>query len=319
MKITDIPSEIYELGLSFRATWQAHSQSNAGSNGTNRLMPRRQLLATGEETDACSGNIAKHYHAVLAAEYLEEAAVPLCPACQQRDGRRAAALAEHPEYSSLTMERILSGCGLCDMHGFLVTARNAARDGTAEARQRLSKHTLVDFSFALAIPEQFQETPQIMTRMGDSKDDGQMLMKMFARSGVYAQSIRYKAAGIGVDTDKWGLHVSDTEQRRKRHYAALAALRDLVLSPSGALSAKMLPHLTDVSGVITICAGAGRAPIYSALAPDFLEQLVGTASEHCTVLTFANLQEFTSLMNKLLATSQPALPARLQREMAVPA
>jgi hypothetical protein len=55
--------------------------------------PLCQLLADGTETDACSGNIAKHYHAALTAEYLEEASVPLCSACQQRDSRRAAALA----------------------------------------------------------------------------------------------------------------------------------------------------------------------------------------------------------------------------------
>jgi len=53
----------YELSLSVRVAWQAHSLSNAGNNGSNRLLPRRQLLADGTETDACSGNIAKHSHA----------------------------------------------------------------------------------------------------------------------------------------------------------------------------------------------------------------------------------------------------------------
>lgn len=41
------PDTIYELGLSYAATWQAHSRSNAGNNGSNRLLPRRQLLADG--------------------------------------------------------------------------------------------------------------------------------------------------------------------------------------------------------------------------------------------------------------------------------
>jgi CRISPR/Cas system-associated protein Cas7 (RAMP superfamily) len=182
--MTNIPTTIYELGLSYRASWQAHSQSNAGSNGSNRVMPRRQLLADGTETDACSGNIAKHYHAALTAEYLEEASVPLCPACRQRDSRRAAALVDHPDDKSLTIERILTGCGLCDIHGFLVTSRNATSDGSTEARQRLSKATLVEYAFALARPDQHTETPHLFTRIGDSKDAGQMLMKMSARSGA---------------------------------------------------------------------------------------------------------------------------------------
>ncbi len=43
-------------------------------------------------------------------------------------------------------------CGLCDTHGFLVTAKNAAGNGATQARQRLCKHSLIEFSFALALP-----------------------------------------------------------------------------------------------------------------------------------------------------------------------
>jgi len=126
---------MYEMSISVRATWQAHSLSNAGTNGSIRLLPRRQLLADGTETDACSGNIAKHHHAVMLAEYLEASGIPLCPACASRDGRRAAALVGLPGYKVLTIERILTECALCDAHGFLVTAKNAASDGSSAARQ----------------------------------------------------------------------------------------------------------------------------------------------------------------------------------------
>ena len=84
-------------------SWQAHSLSNEGSNGSNKVMPRSQMLADGSETDACSGSIAKHHHAVLLAEYLAATGVPLCPACLQRDGRRAAALMELPEYKHISV------------------------------------------------------------------------------------------------------------------------------------------------------------------------------------------------------------------------
>jgi CRISPR-associated autoregulator DevR family len=297
------------LGLSYRVTWQAHSQSNAGSNGSNRLLPRRQLLADGTETDACSGNIAKHYHAVLTAEYLEEANVPLCPACQQRDGRRAAALIGYPEYPTLTMDDILMNCGLCDSHGFLVTGKKATSDGSTEVRQRLNKHSLIEYSFALALPEQRTETPHLFTRIGGSRDEGQMLIKMSARSGAYAQTIRYKAVGIGVNTETWRVLVADEEQRQKRHCAVLSAIRDLTLSPSGAMNAGMLPHLTELVGIVTIRSSAGRAPIFSALANDFQMQLASTASATCIVLPFNNVSEFAALMNGVIEGSVPALPA----------
>src|SRR5260370_13293477 len=180
--MSDTPTlTIYELSVNVRVSWQAHSLSNAGTYGSNRLMPRRQMLADGSETDACSGSIAKHHHAVLLAEYLAASGVPLCPACQQRDGRRAAALIERPEYRSISVEQILRGCGLCDAHGFLVTAKNASKEQGTEARQKLTKHSLVEFSFALALPDRSNETQHLFTRVGDSKEEGQKIGRASCR------------------------------------------------------------------------------------------------------------------------------------------
>lgn len=126
MKSENDRFSLYEMSINARVTWQAHSLSNAGDNGSNRLLPRRQLLADGTETDACSGSIFKHHHAALLARYLEAFGCPLCPACRNRDSRRAGALVDRPEYADMTMERILNECALCDAHGFLVTAKHAA-------------------------------------------------------------------------------------------------------------------------------------------------------------------------------------------------
>ena len=114
---------------------------------------------------------------------------------------------------------------------------------------------------------------QLFTRTGDENGDGQMLMKASARSGKYALCVRYTSAGIGVDTNNWQLMVSDQDVRLVRHQAVLGALRDQMLSPSGAMTAKMLPHLTGLSGAIMIRTHAGRAPMYSPLESDFTELL----------------------------------------------
>ncbi|MFL5703601.1 MAG: hypothetical protein ACJ8AG_12355 [Ktedonobacteraceae bacterium] len=305
---TKTPREICDMSINVRVTWQAHSLSNAGSNGSNRLMPRRQLLADGSVTDACSGPIAKRHHAVLLAEYLEAAGIALCPACSVRDGRRAGVLAERPDYTGLTMERILNGCGLCDTHGFLVTAKNAAGEGGTQARQRLFKHSLVDFSFALALPHRQAESIHLTTRSGDSKEDGQMLMKISARSGEYALVVRYTGIGIGMDTEHWKVWVADEQQRQRRHEAVLSALRDGLLSPDGAMTAAMLPHLTGLMGVIVIRSAVGRAPTYSPLQEDFMSRLTAMKSEICHVYPFETVDAFNGLMNDLIGSSHPALP-----------
>ena len=300
---------IYELSVNVRVSWQAHSLSNAGTEGSNRLMPRRQMLADGSVTDACSGSIAKHHHAVLLAEYLAASGVPLCPACQQRDGRRAAALVERPEYKNISVEQILRSCGLCDAHGFLVTAKNASKAQGTEARQRLTKHSLVEFSFALGLPERAHETQHLFTRVGDSKEEGQMLMKMPARSGDYALAVRYMSAGIGVDTDRWRVAIEDDGLRLSRHRAILAALRDTLLSPDGAMTATMLPHLTGLRGAIVVRSAVGRAPLYSALVQDFVERLCAMEGGSLLVFPFETIDAFHAIMEHLLTASAPSLLA----------
>lgn len=303
----DISHSVYDLSLALCVGWQAHSVSNAGNHGSNRLLPRSQLLADGTATDACSGNILKHYHATLLAEQLEAIDAPLCPACRRRDSRRAAALLDSPEYTTLSIERVLSECALCDAHGFLVTAKHAEEGKEeTEARSRLSKHTLIDFSYALGLPEKNHRTDQVATRSGASKQEGLMVMKHTVRSGEYALCIRYHAVGVGADTERWQLVVTDEQERLTRHQAILRALRSSILSPAGALTATMLPHVTSLSGVIVICTTADRAPLYSALDPEFVSRLQALADETCEVIPFETVEAFSREMNQLIRHSAPA-------------
>jgi CRISPR/Cas system-associated protein Cas7 (RAMP superfamily) len=297
----------YEMSFNVLAAWQAHSLSTSGSNGSNRVMPRRQLLADQSETDACSGNIAKHHHAALVAAYFAAEGSPLCPACRVGDGQRAAALLDRPDYGNLSFERIICECALCDTHGFLVTAKNADSEMSTGARQKISKQTLIDFSYALALPDRHAETSQLHTRSGASKEEGQMLMKISARSGEYALCVRYRSVGIGADTEQWLLYVKDQTLREKRHRAVLQALRDTLVSLDGAQVATMLPHLTRLSGAIAVRTDVGRAPLYSALESDFVTRLQAMADETGQVYPFETIEAFYRLMNTFIATSVPAL------------
>ncbi len=299
---------IYEMSVNVRVAWQAHALSNAGNNGSNRMLPRRQLLADGATTDACSGNIAKYHHAALLAEYIAETGGALCPACAAHDARRAGALPEREGYRDLSMGRILRECWLCDAHGFLVVGRNGASDG-AEARQRLSKHSLIEFSYALALPDRHAESAQLMTRSSVSKEGGQMLMTMPVRSGEYALVVRYRAVGVGVDTDTWRIVEGDPGERGRRHRAILSALRDCILSPSGAQTATTLPHLTGLTGAIVVRGTVGRAAIYSPLVDGFVDQLTALGGAMGVAHPFGTVAEFNGVMQGLIDTSDPCLPA----------
>jgi CRISPR/Cas system-associated protein Cas7 (RAMP superfamily) len=328
---------VYELSLNLVVEWQAHSLSTIGSNGTNRVLPRRQLLSDQVEVDACSGNILKHQHAALVAPHFLAQQCPLCPACLKLDGRRAAALLDHPDYQPMTMPRILNACALCDAHGFLVTAKNAempkgrekklqaeraepsleenagepgesrgAQEKENEARAKLHKESLLNFSYGLAFPDRQAETSQLHTRVGLNREEGQMLMKMVVRSGAYAVLVRYTCVGIGADTQKWELVVRDQSQRTKRHVAVLTALRDQLVSPSGAQTTTILPHLTGLRGVLVLRTGVGRAPCYSPLDPSFQERLTRMADPTCRVHLFDGVDSFYHLMQEMITTTVPA-------------
>jgi hypothetical protein len=191
--------------------------------------------------------------------------------------------------------------GFCDAHGFLVTASKE------ESRGRRSKHSTVEFSFALGIPDCQAETQQLFTRSGNSDGEGQMLMKKTVRSGNYGFCIRYKALGIGMDTDLWELFVSDPAERLRRHQAVLMVLRDMILSPGGAMTSTLLPQLSGLRGAVVIrTGGAGRAAIYSPLKPDFVEMLKSYKDETTDIRPFATASEFHSVMADLIYNSIPA-------------
>jgi CRISPR/Cas system-associated protein Cas7 (RAMP superfamily) len=293
---------IYEMSLHLRSTLQAHSLSNAGDNGSIRTLARKYMLASGVETDAISGNIEKHYHAALLAESFEYYGVPLCKACQDRDTRRAGALPYSPK---LTIQSIITNCGICDTHGFLIPAKKSV-DSDGEVRPHIGKDTLIDYSLTLADPESFAETEQLQTRNGE----GQMVIKIPVRSGTYSSIIHYLAAGVGVAIPRWELILKKPEERLLRHRLILTALFEQAQSPMGAKMATFSPHLTALSGAIVISTVPGRTTALSPLAPDFIETIQKLASKTCLVYPFKTLSEFIDLSRKLIEHSSPALPPR---------
>jgi CRISPR/Cas system-associated protein Cas7 (RAMP superfamily) len=215
------------------------------------------------------------------------------------------------------MEDLLK-CGLCDIHGFMIPAKRTREQG-AEDRKKRSKDTLVEFGYALALPDSFANSWQVHARSGNDAGAGQMIMKVPSRSGIYALCIRYKCAGIGIDNNAWRLHVQGNNVRLVRHQCVLRALRDQVVSPDGALTAGMLPHLTSVSGIIAIKTNPGRAPMLSPLEQDFANVLMETATQmddEVRVLPFDGLTSFVAQIKFLIADSRPGLPSHMVEESA---
>lgn len=160
------------------------------------------------------------------------------------------------------------------------------------------------------MPDTFGETAQINVRRGTADGAEQMIMRSFCRSGAYALCVRYKCAAVGVDTFTWQLVIGDDEERLKRHQSILRALRDQILSPDGAKTAGMLPHLTGVRGAIVLRTQVGRAFMCSPLRTDFVDQLAGAVARvsDAPILHFEDLEEFVAQMDYLIVHSTPYVP-----------
>ncbi|HEY5003471.1 MAG TPA: hypothetical protein VII61_09990 [Ktedonobacteraceae bacterium] len=131
-------------------------------------------------------------------------------------------------------------------------------------------------------------------------------MNISVRSGAYAVVIRYTCVGIGADNEKWELVVPDQSQRTKRHVAILTALRDQLVSPSGAQTSTILPHLTGLRGALVLRTGVGRAPCCSPLDPTFQTRLTNMADPTCRVHLFEEVDTFYQLMQQMITTTVPA-------------
>jgi len=298
---------IYEIAFSYLIELQAHSLNNIGNKGSNVTYPRRQLLAYGIETDAVSGDMWKHNHADVLKAYFMANGVHLCSACARGDGRRALAASEIGDESSL---KDILKCGICDVHGFLIPARKANGPGERDRRGQ-NKTSILRGSPALAIPESFSETTQLFTRRGVNSDEqetnGQMIFKIRSRSGAYAMCLRYICALIGADSDTFRLVITDPEVRRLRHRLVLEAIRDQVLNPGGALTSRMLPHYGKMTGAIVVRLAPGRAPMYSPLEADFVDELerIAKADSQCKYMRFNSASEFTAIMSNLAEFTKP--------------
>ncbi len=276
---------IYEMTLCFNLTLVGHGISNQGSKGFITEEPRRQLLADGTETDAISGGLYKHYHAFLLAEMYRDVGVPLCSHCAWNSSLRAAGLTNGKGNRHRLMEKLLGGCGVCDVHGFLVPGKKK-KDDSDEERDKVSKGSLVEFSMGLADPNHFHETEHLYTRSGKDKEAGQMWFKRRVRSAKYGFVISYRPVQIGMDVENCDLIVTDQDERLRRHRACLVALRDLFLNPPGAHSATQKPQLMGLSGAIATRLNAEPPPAWSPLDPNFQKVMSGLETGLCPVVTF---------------------------------
>lgn len=286
--------KVYEIALTLRAEIDAHSLNNEGTVG-NVTEPRSIALADGSITDGISGEMLKHMHA--RAFWSSGTKESFCKSCQEFSPMKASA---NPEVNEAVKEKkphsnVLKTaiqCPLCDVHGFLI--EEAA----------LSRKSLVEFGWALALPEQYHRSIHTHSRVAPgekTKEEAvQMLYDRPTRSGIYAVISLFQPWRIGFNEVVCKYSLDDIHERKKRYDRAIDAYKAMFTRVEGAMTTTRLPHVLGCSGAIVVSKKSAPVCMISPLQENYIEDTKKIAQkENLEVHEFKSLAELLEKLDML--------------------
>jgi CRISPR-associated protein Cst2 len=285
--------KVYEIAIVLRAEINAHSLSNEGTVG-NVTEPRTVALADGSVTDGISGEMLKHMHAKAFWSIVDKKM--LCKSCQGFSPMKASA---NPEVNTAvkgkkSAEEVLKTaiqCPLCDLHGFLIE------------KIALSRKSIVEFGWALALPEKYQRSIHTHSRvaLGEKKEAGvQMLYDRPTRSGIYAVISLFQPWRIGFNEVTCKYSIENAQERKQRYDIAIDSYKAMFTRVEGAMTTTRLPHIMGCSGAIVISKRPMPVCVLSPLQEDYLEETSQIAQrENFEVQEFKSLVELLEKLDSL--------------------
>jgi len=327
---TSNSKQIYEIGIVGRVTWNLHSLNNEGTIG-NVVEPRTLKLADNTTADGISGEMLKHIHAAKLWE-LEASKDRFCVICQKMEPMRAddprRGIRNSSKLPAEAMEMAISGCSLCDLHGFLV-----------QRKPTVARQSVVEFGWAVSVPDLWQREIHTHARHSvhrgeesrakntqsddeaeredegeESENEGakeeqqaspererrQMTYNRPTRSGVYAVVSVFQPWRIGLNTVDY-TYPSDLN-RQERYKLALQAYEAMFLRTDGAMTSTRLPHLHDFEGALVVSSTNYPVPVVSPLKPNYkaeLKSLAEATDNSFDINSFDDLSGFITALRAL--------------------
>jgi len=304
-------SEIYEIAVIGRATWQLHSLNNEGTVG-NVTEPRSVRIIDPNTkkavtTDGVSGEMLKHMHTEIMWILADKN--NLCDACKVLNPEKFNFTIKTKKVTTKTVEnalkQALETCDICDTQGFLLERPTASRKST------------IEFGWALGIPEIYRDihthARHALGEKGRSKDQEgeevegistQMVYHRPTRSGVYAVISVFQPWRIGLNEARQNKYTYDADEtkRERRYKLALKAYKLLFARPEGAMTTTRLPHVEDFSGVIVYSTESIPVPVISPLKDDYITEIktiAGSLEGSLKVVEFDSIADFATKMGQL--------------------
>jgi CRISPR-associated protein Cst2 len=326
---------IYSLSVCARATLNMHSLNNEGGEG-NQIQTRMVNIvdANGEmhNVNAISGDMFKHIQAEHLHRLAMEAGLPLSAGARAFNANRVNydIDAKNELYDALKtvtgnaaeLDVLLRSCAVTDLEGILVTADNRS----------LPRKSVVEFGWTVGLPGSVETDSYFHVKYAPDRSAGaieeaeseasrganvgQSIFHRPASSGVYAIVLNVEAARVGFN-DLAQRYAIGEEERTKRLRALLESLLYTFIEPAGAMRSTQNPHVTAVSGAVTVSRSVAPAPCISPLKPHYTEDIQAVAEAinrlrpgAIEVKPFESMGEFAHIMTALIHEATPyALPA----------
>jgi CRISPR-associated protein Cst2 len=331
-------TEIYEIAILGRVTWQLHSLNNEGAVG-NVTEPRSVRIIDPNTkkavtTDGISGEMLKHIHTEILWA-INDKNNNLCEACKVLNPEKFNFVVRGKPSADKVIEDALKKCDICDVHGFLTEVP-------------VSRKSTIEFGWALGIPEIYRdihtharhsisargvEEEKNAGEWGDKKCSAarcetnpnesklfrignkwyceehlpvvQMVYHRPTRSGVYAIISVFQPWRIGLNEARQSSYTYDSSDdvRERRYKLVLKAYQLLFARPEGAMTTTRLPHVEDFNGTIIYSTKPMPVPVISPLKNDYINEIkaiVGSIDDSLHVVEFNSIADFAAKMGQLM-------------------
>jgi len=252
------------------------------------------------EEPGVSGRMLKHWHYEAMRQLILNGSakgIGLCDACRVGEPIRPSMLKDGEFYTIKSEEAAVKGCGICDVHGYLIAEKAKGGKGEGEGEEKgtsARRGSRAMFSWLLPVLDVESCWKQVIHNRVSSDPAVMMPFNKSYASGFYGFVSVLDAGRIGLiesklDSSGAGALIDESE-RKSRIKAAVEAYRYLISGQMGASLSHAVPHVKPLEVLV---AYSEEGPLPFPVSPIYQDYLVLTANlmpEHANLLYWGHAE-----------------------------
>jgi len=256
-----------------------NNETVAGNVTDIRVMEFLDENGERQEAPAVSGRMLKHWHyeglkhLIVNGKY---SSIPLCAGCKAGEPIRPGVISDGKlsQNSNITEKNAVTGCIVCDIHGYLI-AKPGATEGEGGVSARRNSRMMC--SWLMPVLSRNTVSKQVIHNRVSSDPGTMMPFNKSYASGIYAFVSALDVDRIGFAESTIGNEnvyaVNDNNGRKDRIQAAIEAYRYLISGQIGASLSHAIPHANPLEILV---AYSESGPLPFPVSPMYSDYIIKT-------------------------------------------